>query len=178
MFKKITLSSLFIYSQISIGLPSGSPICNVFADYSNITAMTDRDRNFNSGEYSLTSNVSEYNVFEHVELTISGPTFIGLMFTVVDSNGQNVGQFSPDSQVDGCNGNAMSITHNQDFGSNSKTLFWIPPDNLVGDVFVEGYVLSGMLNDRDSQSFYRFVRDDQSALELTESDVLFSNGFE
>ena len=170
--------SLLINTHLSYGFSSGAPICEVFADFDNITGMTNRLRNSNPGDYTVTSNVSEYNVFEHVELTISGPTFIGLMFTVVDSNGNNVGMFSPDSQVDNCNGNAMSITHSQSLGLITKTLFWIPPENLVGNVYIEGYVLSGVSGNIPSQSFYRFVRDDLSALELTESDVLFLNGFD
>ena len=96
----------------------------------------------------------------------------------MDSNGDKVGLFSPDTQVDGCNGNAMSITHTQNLGLTTKTLFWIPPENLVGSVFIQGYVLSGVSGNSSSQNFYRFVKDDSSALEITQSDVLFLNGFE
>ncbi len=154
-------------------LPSGAPICEVFADFSNITGMTDRGRIPNSGDYNLSANVSEYNAFEHVEITIDGASFRGLMFTVVDKLGNRVGSFSPDSQVGNCQGGAMSVTHTTPLGLDTKTLFWIPPTEPVGTVYVLGYVYDG-----ESRNFHRFVRDDDSALEITQSDVIFLNSFE
>jgi hypothetical protein len=176
--KKTTIFLLlFIPIQI-MALPTGAPICDVVADYSNITGMQNRTRNPNSGTYQLTANVSEYTTFEHVEITVSGESFLGLMFTVVDSLGNKVGSFSPDTQVRDCGNGAMSITHSDRLGLTEKTLFWIPPSESVGPVYVLGYVLEGTQGDGNNQNFYRFVREDGTALELLQSDVLFRNGFD
>jgi hypothetical protein len=178
MNKYLMVLLLLIVANNSQALPSGSPVCDVFADYSNITGMQNRTRNPNSGTYQLTSNVSEYNTFEHVEITISGDSFLGLMFTVVDEQGNKVGTFSPDTQVRDCDGQAMSLTHSSQLGLTSKTLFWIPPQTPVGTVYVLGYVLEGASGAGAAQNFYRFVRDDDSALAITQSDVIFLDDFE
>ncbi len=177
--KKITtlLVAFMVISSVQ-ALPTGAPVCDVFADYSNVTGMQNRTRNLNSGTYQLTANVNQYNPFEHVEITISGESFLGLMFTVVDEQGNKVGTFSPDTQVRDCDGQAMSITHSSQLGLTSKTLFWIPPSDYVGTVYVLGYVLEGATGTGSAQNFYRFVRDDNSALILTESDVIFLNSFD
>ncbi|WP_223789540.1 Reeler domain-containing protein [Marinicella meishanensis] len=177
--KKILISVLSILLMTSAhGLPTGAPVCDVFADYSNVTGMTNRTRNPNSGTYQLTANVTAYNPFEHVEITITGDSFLGLMFTVVDEQGNKVGTFSPDTQVRDCDGQAMSITHSDRLGLTSKTLFWIPPSDYVGTVYVLGYVLEGAAGTGAAQNFYRFVRDDNSALAIPESDVIFLNSFD
>ncbi|MFK8012503.1 MAG: reeler domain-containing protein [Marinicellaceae bacterium] len=175
---RIFLILLLFAVNSSYALPSGAPVCEVFANFDNITGMTNRVRNTNTGDFTVSTNMPEYNTKDPVEITISGTDILGLMFTVVDSNGNSVGQFSPDSQVDGCGGNAMSITHSQVLGTNSKILFWIPPETPVGSVFIEGYVLSGITMNPSSQNFYRFVSDDNSAFELLSADDIFSSGFE
>ena len=177
--KRLLSLVLLVLSVPTIqALPTGAPICEVLADYSNITGMQNRTRNPNSGTYQLSSEVSEYNTFEHVEITISGDSFLGLMFTVVDEMGNQVGEFSPDTQVRDCGNKAMSITHSSQLGLTSKTLFWIPPSEGVGTVYVLGYVLEGTQGDGNNQNFYRFVREDSSALELPQSEVIYRNGFE
>ncbi len=178
MKKYLLLLALFGAVESAQALPSGAPVCDVFANFSNITGMQNRTRNQNPGTYQLTANVSEYNTFEHVEITIAGDSFLGLMFTVVDDQGNKVGSFSPDTQVGNCDGNAMSVTHSERLGLTSKTLFWIPPAEPVGSVYILGYVLEGAAGTGSAQNFYRFVRDDGSALELTQSDVIFLSTFE
>ncbi len=169
---------LLLLPKTILALPTGAPVCDVLADFSNITGMTTRTRNFNSGTYQLTANVSEYNTFEHVEITIAGDSFLGLMFTVVDEQGNKVGTFSPDTQVRGCDNQAMSVTHADRLGLTTKVLFWIPPAEPVGPVYVLGYVLEGTTGTGAAQNFYRFVREDNSALALQQSDVIFRNSFE
>lgn len=167
-----------LFSQSVFSFPSGSPVCDVLIDYSNITGMTNRTRNPNSGDFILSADKTKYNTFEHLEITIKGENILGLMFTVVDSNGNKVGQFSPDTQVRGCDNQAMAITHTKQINSGSATLFWIPPSKQVGDIFILGYVLEGQSGNSASQQFYRFVREDGSALKLTPSEVIYKNGFE
>ncbi len=178
MKKYFLLMLILCHLETADPLPSGAPVCDVFANFSNITGMQNRTRNQSPGTYQLTANVSEYNTFEHVEITIAGDSFLGLMFTVVDDQGNKVGSFSPDSQVGNCGGDAMSVTHSDRLGLTTKTLFWIPPEVPVGSVYVLGYVLEGIAFDGDNQNFYRFVRDDGSALELTQSDVIFRSNFD
>lgn len=178
MKKIITFVCAWLVISVAQALPSGAPVCDVFADYANVTGMLNRTRNDSPGSYLLTANVSEYNPFEHVEITIAGDSFLGLMFTVVDEQGNKVGTFSPDTQVRDCDGQAMSITHSSQLGLTSKTLFWIPPSEYVGTVYVLGYVLEGASGTGSAQNFYRFVRDDNSALSITESDVIFLSHFD
>lgn len=157
---------------------SGSATCDVVADYSTITSMSDRVRNPNPGNYQMTSNTPFYNGDDHVEITIQGPTFTGVLLEVVDDDGNNVGTFSPDPEIRTCDGSAMSATHTSAHGNvSSRTFFWIPPDESVGDVYVLAYVLSGVRGNRPSQQFFRFVREDNSALTIV-SDTVFANSFE
>lgn len=167
---------------------SGAGTCDVVADFSTITGMKSRTRNENTGGYVLSSNVSTYNPFEHVELTLTatGPenqsTFTGIVVSVVDEKGTKIGTFNFDEETEirDCGGSAMmAATHTSDHGSvGSRTLFWIPPSELVGDVYVLAYVLSGERGNTSSQQFYRLVKDD-GALVLTEgTDLIFLNGFE
>ena len=153
---------------------SGSPVCDVLDGYGNITAGHGSNTfNDNSGSYQLTADVDTYNPFEHVEITLDGAEFNGLLFTVVDEQGVKVGSFSPGNQVTGCGFDTMAVTHTSADTTTSETMFWIPPADSVGTVYVLGYVY-----DSNGSSFYRFVKSDNSALELTESDVIFLNGFE
>ncbi len=166
----------FVSNVMAFG--SGSATCDVVADYSTITSMNDRVRNPNSGNYEMTSNTPFYNGEQHVEITIEGPTFTGVLIEVVDDNGDNVGTFSPDPEIRTCDGSAMSATHTNVHGNvSSRTFFWVPPENAVSNVYVLAYVLSGVRGNRDSQQFFRFVREDDSALTIV-SDAVFVNGFE
>ena len=178
IIKASLLVILVFISFNSVARPTGAPICDVFANYSNVTGMSDRIRNLNSGPFQLSANVSEYTTFEHVEITITGGDYIGLMFTVEDESGNKVGSFSPDTQVRDCGNQAMSITHTSAESKANKTLFWIPPSSGVGTVYISGYVLSGTSGNRSSQQFYRFVKSDQTALSLSQSDTVFRNSFE
>ncbi len=185
MLKKIvTLASFLLFSQV-FAFSGGAGTCVIDANYASITGMTDRFRNLNHGSYTVTSNLLEYIPGQVVELTLSGPTFTGLMFTVVDASGNNVGTFEPEANfVHECTGAnptnppAAAVTHLSTFGNlTSYTLFWIPPAQDVGTVFVLGYVLKGQRFNTAQQEFFRFVRDDNSALSIN-SGILFSNGFE
>lgn len=157
---------------------SGAGTCTVVANFSTITAMGSRTRNETPGPYSVTSDVSAYLPGVPVTLTLNGPTFTGVMFSVVNSAGSRVGQFDVSSGVRDCDGTGLSLTHNADFGSvTSRQLIWHPPATDVGPVYVLGYVLSGTRGMPVSQEFFRFVRNDDSALELP-FDQLFVDGFE
>ncbi|MEE4329558.1 MAG: Reeler domain-containing protein [Wenzhouxiangella sp.] len=161
-----------------LALPGGSPVCEVFADYSNVFGMTNRPRNPNPGPYELTADVEKYSASEPVEITISGDPFVGLMFTVIDDKGNKVGTFSEDSQVGFCGGKAMSVTHSGTLSLSSKTLVWIPPEASAGTVYVVGYILEGEPGTGSAQNFYRFVRDDNSALAIEpQIDVIFEDSF-
>jgi hypothetical protein len=178
--KKLLLLGLTIaFPQTLLALPNGSPVCEVFADYSNVTGMTDRPRNFSAGPYELSASVDRYAGSEPVDITVSGEPFVGLMFTVIDEQGNKVGTFSEDSQVGFCGGEAMSVTHSGTLSLNSKTLVWIPPEESVGTVYVVGYILEGEPGTGPAQNFYRFVRDDDSALAIEPRiDVVFEDSFE
>ena len=175
---------LVIFSKVNAG-GNGSGTCVVDANYSSITGMNDRFRNNNHGAYIVTPNLSEYLPGQVVELTLAGPEFTGLMFTVVDANGNNVGTFAPEANfVHECNGAnptnppAAAVTHMSSFGNlTSYTLFWIPPTQNVGTVYVLGYVLKGQRFNTAQQEFFRFVRDDNSAISI-QSGIVFSSGFE
>lgn len=185
MLKKIVTLAALSLSLHTQAFSSGAGTCVVDADYNSITAMADRFKNFNHGSYTVTPNVSEYLPGQVVELTLAGPEFTGLMFTVVDENGNNVGTFAPEANfVHECTGAnstnppAAAVTHLSSFGNlTSYTLFWIPPTQSVGKVYVLGYVLKGQRFNTAQQEFFRFVRDDNSALSIN-SGILFSNGFE
>lgn len=187
VMNKLILFIIFVVS-LMLGFPSfvlafgsGAGTCDVVADFSTITAMGSRPRNQNPGSYVMTSSSSVYNSTDFIELTISGPTFTGVVVSVVDENGIKVGtfDFATETEVRDCDGSAMAATHTTQHGSvNSRTVFWIPPIEPVGPVYVLSYVLSGTRGMTTSQEFYRFVRDDDSALVLTPSDVIFASGFE
>ena len=165
-------------SSTALAFGSGAGTCEVVADYSSITAMGDRTRNPNQGDYVMTSNVPFYNGDEHIEITIQGPVFTGVLVEVVNGNGDSVGTFSPDPEIRTCDGSAMSATHTSSHGNVvTRTMFWSPPEESVGDVHVLAYVLSGERGDRSSQQFYRFVREDSSAISIV-SDTVFANGFD
>ena len=175
----IALVILLALPRNVLALPGGSPVCEVFADYSNVTGMTNRTRNPSPGTYELTSSVALYSGSDPVEITIQGDPFLGLMFTVVDEQGNRVGTFSEDTQVGNCNGEAMSITHSGRLALSSKTLVWLPPPEPVGTVYVVGYILEGQAGTGSAQNFYRFVRDDDSALAIeARSDVVFEDSFD
>ncbi len=175
----ITLS----YSSDVQAFSSGAGTCFVVADYSNITAMQNRVRNPNSGSYTITSNSPNYSSSQPIELTISGPVFTGIMVQLVDENGVSVGSFDTnDSQVVDCQGSALSVTHSTAHGNvMTRSVFWIPPAESVGTVYVQAYILSGTRGNQRSQQFYRFVRDDDSAIsiqaqEVEESDFQINQG--
>jgi len=176
-----SLSVFLAHGQL-FAFAGGAGTCVVVADFSTITAMASRTRNETPGPYSVTANVAAYEPGAAVELTLSGPTFTGVMFNVVDETGTPVGTFSTDAGTRECaGGGGMSITHNAQFGNNmTTTLTWNPPAQGVGTVYVLGYVLSGIRGMISSQEFYRFVRDDNSALvlEQLDTDLVFTNGFE
>lgn len=185
---KIMLKLLFFVLLLATlnvsAFSSGAGTCVVDQDYVSITAMQDRRKNFNKGSYSVTTNTGYYVKDTPMEITISGPDFIGIMFTLVDENGQNVGTFAPDNNIiHECTGAnpttppSAAVTHASGFNMTSYTLFWIPPTTNVGTVYILGYVLKGTLNNSATQEFYRFVRDDNSAVSLYARDV-FTNGFE
>ncbi len=185
MLKKIVTFAFILFSIKLLAFSGGAGTCVVDANYSSITGMNDRFRNNNHGAYSVTSNLSEYLPGQVVELTLAGPEFTGLMFTVVDANGNNVGTFAPEANfVHECNGAnptnppAAAVTHLSSFGNlTSYTLFWIPPMQNVGTVYVLGYVLKGQRFNTAQQEFFRFVRDDNSAISI-QSGIVFSSGFE
>jgi hypothetical protein len=185
-FLIITITLLNTLSALA--LPGGSATCAIDKDYDSLDgAMNSRTKNNNKGAYNVTSNLLHYGT-DVVELTISGPdAFIGLLFTVVDEAGNNVGTFVPENGVSNgsiivheCNGTfpttprAAVVTHGSSFvQSTSYTLFWIPPQSNVGKVYVLGYLLKGPTQ----QEFFRFVRDDDSAISLHSRDV-FTSSFE
>ncbi len=170
------------YSGTVSAFAGGAGTCDVVADYSTITAMGGRTRNPNSGTYTMTSNTSFYNSTDPVEITINGPTFTGIMMEVVDENGNKVGSFDTnDNQVRDCAGGAMALTHTNQHGNvMERTVFWVPPAEPVGNVYVLAYVLSGTRGNIPSQEFFRFVRDDDSALSIEPqgegSDFLINQG--
>ncbi len=164
-------------SSAAWAFPGGAGTCTVVADFQTITAMASRQRNETPGPYSVTSSTLDYQPGVPVTLTLNGPTFTGVMFSVVDEAGTPVGTFDVSAGVRDCDGSGMSLTHTDTFGSvMMRNLVWNPPVTNVGSVYVLGYVLSGTRNMIPSQEFFRFVRDDDSALEIT-SDI-FTDGFE
>ncbi|MCX7553568.1 hypothetical protein OS175_06725 [Marinicella sp. S1101] len=177
----------WVLNSESSAFASGAGTCDVVANFSTITGMQSRTRNQNTGGYVLSSNVSEYNVFEHVEITLTATgagnqaTYTGIVISVVDGKGQKVGTFNFDdeTEVRDCGGSAMmAATHTSSHGNvGSRTLFWIPPTEPVGEVYVLAYVLSGARGNQSSQEFYRLVRND-GAIIITESDVIFLNSFD
>ncbi len=167
---------------------SGSGTCDVVADFSTITGMNSRTRNLNTGGYELSANSMTYNPFEHVEITLTATgtgnqgQYTGIVISVVDEAGNKVGTFNFDEEtaVRDCDGSAMmAATHTSSHGSvNSRTLFWIPPSELVGDVYVLAYVLSGVRGDSSTQQFYRLVRGDGAVTLIESADIIFLSGFE
>lgn len=164
----VLILSFLIYSDTVSAFAGGAGTCDVVADYSTITAMGSRTRNPNPGSYTMTSNTPFYNSTDPVEITINGPTFTGIMMEVVDENGNKVGSFDTnESQVRDCAGAAMALTHTNQHGNvMQRTVFWVPPAEPVGNVYVLAYVLSGTRGNIPSQEFFRFVRDDDSALKI------------
>ena len=174
---------LLLVSVNGIAYPSGAGTCLVTADYSSITAMILRRRNLTNGPYVVTTNTSQYNQGTPVGITISGPSFIGIMFTVVDEFGQNVGTFAADGNViHDCAGSnqtnppSQAVTHGSNFNMTSYTLFWNPPANSVGKVYILGYVLKGIRGAPTTQEFFRFVRDDNSAVSLNAANGGVASG--
>jgi hypothetical protein len=167
---------------------SGSGTCDVVADFSTITGMNSRTRNENTGGYVLSANSMTYNPFEHVEITLTATgmgnqgQYTGIVISVVDEAGTKVGTFNFDEEtaVRDCDGSAMmAATHTSSHGSvNSRTLFWVPPGELVGDVYVLAYVLSGTRGDQSSQQFYRLVRGDGAITLVASTDIIFLSSFE
>lgn len=187
-FKLIFVLSVLLFTDQVMAFGSGAGTCDVVDDFSTITSMFSRTRNENTGGYELSSNVMSYNPFQHVELTLTatGPgdqsQYTGIVVSVVDEKGEKVGTFNFDdeNEIMDCGGSAMmAATHTSSHGSvSSRTLFWVPPSELVGDVYVLAYVLSGQRGNQSSQEFYRLVRND-GALTLAENnDVIFLSGFE
>jgi len=185
----ITAFGSFGFSGSVYAFGSGAGTCTVVDDFSTITGMQSRTRNQNTGGYELNSPVSTYNSTEHVEITLSATgsgdqaVFTGVVVSVVDDNNVQVGtfDFNSETEIRDCGGSAMmAATHTSTHGSvMSRTLFWIPPAQSVGDVHILAYVLSGSRGDQSSQQFYRLVQND-GAVTLTEGagDVIFANGFE
>ncbi len=172
---------LFGQANSAFAFPSGAGTCDVVADFSTITAMGTRTRNQTPGPYVLTSDSPVYNNTDFVELNISGPVFTGIVVSVVDENGTKVGtfDFATETEVRDCDGAAMAATHTSQHGDvMSRTVFWVPPAESVGTVYVLAYVLSGQRGMQASQEFYRFVRDDASALAIMPSDVIFASNFD
>ena len=159
-------------------LPNGAPVCSVEPDFSNITGMGSRTRNQNPGGYSVTAP-SNYSPGQTIDITVSGPQFTGIMFTVVDSNDVSVGTFAPDVGTNSCDQASMAITHSTGFGNQtSRTIQWTAPNSDVGTVYVEGYVLSGSRGQTQSQEFFRLIRDDGAGVIEGPVDLIFANGFE
>ncbi len=158
---------------------TGAGTCDVVADFSTITGMQNRIRNQNNGSYQLTSNTAYYNNSDFVEITLSGPTFTGIVVSVVDENDNKVGtfDFNSETEIHNCMGNAMAATHTNTHGNvTSRTLFWIPPIEPVGNVYVLSYVLSGTRGNTASQQFYRFVKGDGAV--MLQSDLIFADNFD
>jgi hypothetical protein len=181
LFVVLLLASLNVFSN-----PSGAGTCVVNFDYASIpeSAMMTRRRNLTNVPYVVTTNANFYSAGNPVEITISGPDFIGIMFTLVDETGQNVGTFAPDNNIiHDCSGAnptsppSAAVTHASGFNMTSYTLFWLPPASNAGKVYILGYVLKGSIGNISTQEFFRFVRDDLSAVSLNARDV-FTNGFE
>jgi len=172
-----------IIPQCTFANASGAGTCVIDEDYVSITGMNsgmfDRRRNFESGPYSLASNMPLYFANTPVEITIAGPDFTGILFAVVDEQDTNVGSFdSSTGLIHDCNGSIALVTHSSSFGDMiSYTLFWIPPVENVGKVTVVGYILKGNRGDIGSQEFYRFTKNEASTLSLN-SNAIFNNGFE
>lgn len=174
----LCLTLLILFPSSLWAFASGAGTCTVVADFSTITSMNSRTRNETPGPYSVSSNVSHYLPGVPVTLTLNGPTFTGVMFSVVNESGTPVGLFDVSTGVRDCDGTGMSLTHTTSFGSvMSRQLIWNPPATDVGPVYVLGYVLAGTRGMTASQEFYRFVRDDDSALQIS-SGLLFEDEFE
>lgn len=190
MLKFLLFCSLFLVVTSKVyGYPGGSATCEINASYSGVFLMTDRYRNNNSGTYNVSANNPYYVKNEEIELTITGPQFIGIVFAVEDDAKNIVGTFNIDSStIRDCNTASGSsvVTHtnsseNNNFvwnGTVSYTLKWIPPALNVGMIHVTGYVLKGSrISNNPPQEFFRFVQDDGSALSIQSRDV-FTSGFE
>ena len=177
-----------VFSSSVLAFGSGAGTCDVVSDFSTITGMQSRVRNQSTGGYELSSNINSYNPFQHVEITLTATglddqsKFTGIVISVVDEQGAKVGTFNFDdeTQIRDCGGSAMmAATHTSSHGNvNARTLFWVPPNELVGNVYVLAYVLSGERGNISSQEFYRLVRDDGAITLLADNDVIFINGFD
>lgn len=174
---------LTILMQVLISYPANAyasiaGTCEINANYSSDFAVMNRYLNYSSTGYNINLNTQFYTKNEVVEITISGPTFTGIVFVVVDENDMNVGTFdSSPGIIQNCQ-STVAITHTSSFGNHtSYTLFWVPPENNVGQVFVEGYILKGERGQTMSQEFFRFVKEDVNPVSLMPRDV-FSNSFE
>lgn len=175
----LLLLILFVPCRI-LAFPSGSGTAVIDQYYASIDSMKNRTKNFESGPYTVSSNSPYYLANQVIEITIAGPTFTGILFTVIDEQGNNVGTFTEVANMVGefPGTSAKVITHQSNFGSvMSYTLLWAPPATNVGKVYVIGYILAGTRGVISSQQFYRFVRDDNSAISIS-SDVMLKNGFE
>ncbi len=163
---------------------NGSGTCIVDKDFISIFAMTSRPRNYNNGQFTVVTSSGYYVPNQPIEITIDSTytekEFAGILFTVVTQTDLNVGTFdSTPGVIQECSGAvAVTVTHSGSFGNpTSYTLFWVPPENNVGRVFVEGYILKGKRGQTSSQEFFRFVKEDPNPVSLLPRDV-FTSGFE
>ncbi|MEN1727625.1 MAG: Reeler domain-containing protein [Pseudomonadota bacterium] len=169
---------LAIVPTTAIGFSSGSPVCDVEANFGNVNGMLNRQRIFSAGPYVANIDVPGYTPGVPIDIEISGPRFLGLMVTVVDAQGNKVGTFSGATNIRNCGG-AMAVTHSTRLNDTTKTLTWNPPAVEVGTVYVEAYILEGAPGGGASQVFYRMVLDDGSALAIDlDNDTIFKNRFE
>ncbi len=172
----ILMLILFSYRANAYGSQAGT--CEINANYSSDFGAMGRRLNYFSTGYDINLNSGYYTNNEIIEITISGPTFTGIVFVVVDENDSNVGTFdSSPGIIQNCS-STVAITHTGSFGNQtSYTLFWIPPENDVGKVYVEGYILKGERGQTGSQEFFRFVKEDTNPVSLLPRDV-FASSFE
>ena len=162
--------------------PNVSGTCFVDKDFISISGMTSRPRNYNNGLFTVVTSSGYYIPNQPIEITIDSTytekEFAGILFTVVTQSDLNVGTFdSTPGVIQQCSG-AVTVTHSGSFGNpTSYTLFWVPPENNVGRVFVEGYILKGKRGQTGSQEFFRFVKEDANPVSLLPRDV-FTSGYE
>ena len=178
----LILSCLFFSAQSLQASPGGAPICDVEADYSN--NFMNRPKNQNGGDFVLSANTDFYIYPGHVEIEIDGPAFTGIVMEVENTAGAKMGTFDfmEETGIQDCDGGAMSATHTFSHGSpTTRTLFWVPPEGVFEDMYVQAYVLKGVRGQTDDQEFYRFARLDTNTNDnalVLKSDVVFKDGLE
>lgn len=178
----LLLVSLFFIVLQAEAYSGGTGNCNINANYSPDFDVMARRLNYNSGDYSLVLNTSFYTFNSAIEITINGPTFTGIVFTVVDGNDNNIGSFVADqAYIRNCTGLGSSgsaiVTHisNTNLENMSTyTLYWLPPANYSGELYVEGYILKGVRGG-SNQEFYRFVKEDLNPVSMKARDVFVSS---